>query len=236
MDALEVLQVDLADGLGVGGLEHERDGVRLADLDVSLEDFEVAKAFVKGGEGHDLRDGAKGKDGLVAEQGEVFEGVDGVLHDVEGHFGEGVAGELCVFGLAEVLWVGDILAPDGLGPEEAAVVDVFSKVAEDVDFLEAEAHGVGQGELQAELGAFEVGGAEEHGEALTDEAGDVVAVEVKVFKGFEGEDVVVSMSLLSVVRHAEAHLLANGADDLLVPFWDGRVSARSLLYNSASGD
>src|ERR1700730_14874671 len=68
--------------------------------------------------------------------------------------------------------------PDLARPETAPLVAVLPKVANDVRLLQEEPHGVGELKLGAEERGLFARGGEEAGEALADEAGDVVAVEV----------------------------------------------------------
>lgn len=219
---------DLCHVLGVGGLEDQVAGVAAPDLDVFVEHVQVAKALVDGGNGHHLRDGTEVEDRLVAQHAEVLERVHSVLEHIEGHLGQRPAGLLFVLGLAEVERVGDILAPDLFGPEETAVVDIFSEVTEDVVLLQEEAHRVGEGELQSQFRTLEPRGAEQHGEAFTDETGDIVAVEVELGEGLDREGVVVLVCDAAVVGHAEAHLAADGGDDLAISVSNQQKSGSSL--------
>lgn len=216
VDAPKMLQVDLCHSLGVGGLHDELKSHALANLDVSHKDVRVAKAFIKRGESHDLWDGAEVENGLVAKQGKVFERIDGMLHDIQRHFGKCIARFRGILLLPQIRRLVNVFAPDGFRPEQSTVVHIFSEVPQDVGLLQTETHGVGKGKLEAQLWSFKARGAEKHGQTFADEAGDIVAVKVKVLMGLEGEQVVVIVSQAGVVSHAEAHLAADGGNDLAV--------------------
>ncbi|KAI3487754.1 hypothetical protein L1887_48235 [Cichorium endivia] len=230
----------------VDRLEDEPDGDALADLDVLLEHVRVVEHELDRGDGHDLGDGAKVEHGLLLEQGEVVECRGGVRHGIEQHGREHVhaaTAELRVGGLVLATSrlglddaAGDVglrgearivVGPALLGPEEAALLAVLCVVADDVGLLEEEAHVVGELELVTEPGPFELAFAKETREALADEAGDKVAVEVKVLPGADAQGGFAAE--LDVARHACAHLCGDVGDDGAVSLVEQLVLCNDLV-------
>lgn len=216
--ALDGAQVVLEDRHAAAertGLEDQAARGALADLDVSVQDVWVVADELERGDGHDLRDGAELEAGLLGDGAEVGEHVGHVLEGVEHQGVDALQALLGVLGLGEVWQGGCVVAPDLAGPERALVFEVFGVVADDVCLLEEEAHAL----EELFVGLVQVAGAkvgvDDHlGEAVADQPGDVVAVEVVVLDGLHAVEVEVFVQ--DVVGHPVAHLAGDLLDDALV--------------------
>ena len=205
----------LADQLEIlGRLQHQLAGIALGDLDVALEHGVVSEAQLQRGNRHGLRDGAEVEDALLSQAGEIEQTVLHVLERVQDHLGVAVERRLAVLGLEQVLEVGDVLGPDLLGPEVPVVVMVLPDVTDDVRLLQEQAHRVVQtGPLQQGRVA-KLGLDEQAGQALSDQTGHVMAIQVVFLDGLDAG--VLEGGLAAVVGHAVAHLVGDVLDDGLV--------------------
>mmetsp|Transcript_36980 Transcript_36980/g.114189 ORF Transcript_36980/g.114189 Transcript_36980/m.114189 type:complete len:444 (+) Transcript_36980:332-1663(+) len=197
-------------GLEVAAVEDDLAREALADLDLVLEDDGVVVELHEGRDGHHLRDGAEEDDGALLERRHVVDAVGHVLERVGHHGVEALDGLLLVLLGLEVGELLAVVAPDLLGPEHARRLldDVLVVVADDVGLLEEEAHAVGDAQVLGDRRVLEPARREEAREAVADEAGDVVAVEVVVGLGHH--------LVLEEVHHAHRHAVADVGDDLQV--------------------
>lgn len=194
--------------------KHEITGIALGDLDVALEDVIIAEAQLQRGNSHGLRDSTEVEDTLLPEASEVEKTLVSMLKGIKDHLGVAVEGSLLVFRLEKVLEVIDVLGPDLLRPEATVVIKVLSDVSDDVGLLQEETHGLLQ------MGTFEQGRVgqlgldEQTGKTLTDQAGDVEAVQIILLNGLHTG--IRQLSLSAVIGHTITHLLSDILDDLLV--------------------
>lgn len=192
------------------------DGKAAADLDIPMEDVEVAKADVQRRDGHDLGDRAEVEDALVPQQRKVVENVYRVLEGVDGHRAERVSGLCRIFGQSQLFRMSGEASPDLFRPKHPSVIHVFSEVAENVGLLQEEAHRVAEDELATDVRRFSARSGEETREALADDTGDIVTVEIEVFERLDRVDTVVVVCEPTEARHAVAHLLRDvGNHDLV---------------------
>ena len=118
------------------GVNHYLARLAFCDLHISLEDLGIAEDEFERGDRHGLWDCRKIENGLLFESGEVEETFVGMPKGVEHHVGAAVQGRFAVFGVEQVVEVGDMLGPDLFGPEPSIVIEVFSDVTDDVGLLE----------------------------------------------------------------------------------------------------
>ena len=187
-------------------------GGTLGDLDLVVVDVVVVVEFSQGGDGHDLRNGTEEEDGRLLQGGHVVKAVRDVAESIADHGVAAFDGTSFHTRLLEVSEFGGELTPDRLGPEHARgfLNDVFKVVTGDVDLLEEETHGVGDGQILGDGGIFETREGEEASETVTDETSDVVAVLIVVGVS---EDVSAGFE---EVEHTEGHLFSDVRDDFLV--------------------
>ena len=187
-------------------------GGTLGDLDLVVVDVVVVVEFSQGGDGHDLRNGAEEEDRGFLQGGHVVKAVRDVAESIADHGVAAFNGTSFHTRLLEVSeFVGE-LTPNRLGPEHARrfLDDVFEVVTGDVDLLEEETHGVGDGQILGDGGIFETGEGEEASETVTNKASDIVAVLIVVGVS---EDISAGFE---EVEHTMSHLFGDVRDDFLV--------------------
>ena len=181
------------------------------DPDMPVKNGGVREEQLEGRNRYCRGDSAKVEDALVLKELEVVEDVGRMPQRVEDHL---TLRPRCA--LSDV-WVGAVhlvhlveavLTPNLTGPKETPLVDILAIVTDDAGFLEEETHGVGKLELDAEPGGFFTRSGENAGEALADEAGGVVAVEVVLCDGGKVDGVSCRGSV-GVVGHTEPHFAAD---------------------------
>jgi hypothetical protein len=125
---------------------------------------------------------------------------------VEGHLAQGPQGAFFIPRCMHLLGPGESIgSPNLLRPKVALLVAVFAEVSKNVGLLEEETHRVGEDELACNPRSFLFGGSEEAGETLTDETGDIMAVEVVFLDGGEIGGSGGSSGTVGKVCHASFH-------------------------------
>ena len=217
MNPTSIMAENLKDNLQIlGGLGHQLAGVALGDLDMLGEDVWVAEDQLEGGDSHGLGDGDEVEHTLVADAGHVEEALVGVFEGVEDHLGAAVQGYFPVLDREQVVPIVDVLAPDLLGPEAALVEEILVDIANDVGLLQKLAHALGEVGAAKQLRVGELGLDEKASQTFTDEAGDVVTVQLVVLDGVDAVGVMLSVD--GIVGHAVAHLDGDIGDDVVVRF------------------
>ena len=207
-----VLLEALDDGLVVLGGKNETDSLSLGDLDLVEEDIVVVVAEGEGRDGHNLRDGAEGKDGGISQILQVVEAIEGVLHGIGDQLVEALKSLGLVLVESQILDLGGILGPNRLGPEETRgnLADILQVVTDDVGLLQEQSHGVGEGLefLGSVARVLDTGGSKEGGETVTDQAGNVVAVKLPIL---DSDDLTIQE-----LGHTGSHATADVDNDVLV--------------------
>mmetsp|Transcript_3591 Transcript_3591/g.6147 ORF Transcript_3591/g.6147 Transcript_3591/m.6147 type:complete len:400 (-) Transcript_3591:477-1676(-) len=211
LDALgKAMEIVVQSAFG-GCVNYHLDRQSLPDFGYSSKNVWVVVHLIQRRNGHHLGDGAEAEDLRVPQLLHVGQAVRRVPQRV-GHqlveAAEGVPAVLRQRELPQQPRGFGVLAPHLPGPPGAAVHIVLQEVADDVRLLQEEAHAVGQCGLRGHLRGLLARGGEQPREALADEAGDVVAVEVVVPE---------RGGALAQVRggelaHAPAHALADVRD------------------------
>ena len=197
-----------------------------ADLDVVVEHVVVHETQTEGGHSHRLRDSAEAEDALLRQEAEVVERVCRVPEHVDDHSTLHPQRLLLVTRLVQLVHLAKpvrttnglairVAPPDLARPEEAALLGVLAKVADDVRLLQHEAHRVRQLELVPEPFRLLAGRGPKACETLADETGNVVAVEVVLVDGFD-VDRLGRRRFMRVVGHAGLHLFSNVDNDIAI--------------------
>lgn len=206
----------------VVAVQHDLAGETLADLYLAVEHARVVVQLCQCCDGHDLRDRAEQEQRLSLQGSHVLDHEGQVLHRIANHRVQTLKRGLDVLGVLEAVEVVGEVAPDLLGPEDARGVlrNVLEIVTDDVRLLQEQTHVIGRGQVIGKMGVLHAAGGEQASEAVSDEAGDVVAVHVVVVLRLDG--------VLEVVAHAVGHALADVRDHLLV----GRLQLLVLTGNT----
>lgn len=195
-------------------LEHQLARLTLGDLDVTLEDRGVAEAELQRGNGHRLRDRAEVKHTLLTQASQVKQAVFNMFQSVQHHLGAAVQCSFAVLGLEQIIELLDVLGPNLFGPEATSIIVVLSDVSDDVCLLEEESHGLVQTRAFQQGRVTKLGLDEEARQSFTNQAGDVVAVQVVFLDGDHAG--VIEGRLATVIGHTVAHLVSDVLDDGLV--------------------
>ena len=216
--------------------ETHRRRLGFSNFDVPLEHRGIHETQREGGHRHRHGNRDEIEDGLVAEVLEVIQGVGGMSERIDDHPALDPRGAQLVSRFVHIAHFLErprtaavlLAAPYLARPEESTLVHVLAEVADDIGLLEQESDRIGYLELGREPVGFFARGGKEAGEALANEAGDVVAVEV-VFPDAVEVDGARRSGFVGVVGHAGFHF-ETYVDD------DGFVSGRELGLGSGNDE